>query len=151
MLPAHFVRKRHSLIWLFSSGFVLLVISLFSLVVTPSADQGLEWEHQAESFWAFHTHDQRFWHKDGKKYCQQLTQGGHYDWRLPTVEELKGLLHLSTRHRRSMAGVERAIYWTSTPYGEEGRRFWAVSFLSEQASPMEEHNYNSVVCVRDAR
>ncbi len=148
MLPVYKERKSKSGFWLCFSGVVLLIASVFSLTVTPSADEGLEWEVQEKGFWEFHSHDQRFWHKDADKYCRQLTKGGHYDWRLPTLEELKGLLQLSVRHRRSRAGVERAIYWTATPYGEEGRRFWAVSFLSEQAAPMEEHNYNSVVCVR---
>ncbi|EAT14864.1 DUF1566 domain-containing protein [Desulfuromonas acetoxidans] len=148
MLPVGTERKKKSGWWLFSTGFFLLLVGVFFLTVSPSADEGLEWEAQEQGFWEFHTHDLRFWHKDADKYCRQLTKGGHYDWRLPTVEELKELLQLSARHRRSRAGVERAIYWTATPYGEEGRRFWAVSFLSEQAAAMEEHNYNSVVCVR---
>lgn len=148
MLPIHLLAKiNRRLLMVLSVGLILLG-GVFLQAVVPFASDGLQWEHRDENFWNFHTHDRRFWHKDAKKYCQQLTDGGHYDWRLPTLDEMKSLLQLTVRHRRGLAGVERAIYWTATPYDEEGHRFWAVSFLSEQYSPMEEHNYNSVVCVR---
>ncbi|MCD6525765.1 MAG: DUF1566 domain-containing protein [Desulfuromonas sp.] len=128
---------------------VLMVVGLtFFAFGAPRAADGLQWEHRDVDFWTIHSQDRRFWHRDAEKYCQQLTLDGYYDWRLPKVEELKTLLQVSAKHRRKVAQVDRAIYWTATPYDEMGQRYWTLSFLSEQAAPMEEHNYNTVVCVR---
>ena len=74
MLPVYKERKSKSGFWLCFSVVVLLIVSVFSLTVTPSADEGLEWEVQEKGFWEFHSHDQRFWHKDADKYCRQLTK-----------------------------------------------------------------------------
>lgn len=131
---------------------ILLLVMAIGLTMigfnVPQAEDGLQWEHRDVDFWTIRTHDRRFWQRDAKKYCQQLTLDGYYDWRLPNIDELRTLLQVSAKHRKKVAQVERAIYWSATPFGDAKRRFWALSFLSEQAAPMEEHNYNTVVCVR---
>lgn len=144
--------KNKRIISYFLGGFLLLVISaslFFFYAPTHAASKpAVQWEQREVEFWRIQTYNRRFWHKDAKKYCQQLELDNHYDWRLPTLSELEGLLDISSGRRKNAARVGRAIYWTSTPYDGDSRRYWALSFLSDQSAPMEVHNYNDVVCVR---
>lgn len=132
----------------------LLVLSLgvgmfyFYAPSRAATKPSVQWEQREVEFWQIQTYDRRFWHKDAQRYCQQLELSNHYDWRLPTLPELETLLDVSGGRRKNTARVERAIYWTSTPFGGDLRRYWALSFLSDQSAPMEVHNYNDVVCVR---
>lgn len=128
---------------------ILLFFGAIWFVFAPPATSGnLQWEQRNGDFWELKTYDRQFWHSGAKKYCQQLKAENHYDWRLPTLTELQALLTITAGSRRNIAWIERAIYWTSTSYNGGKHRFWAISFLSDEAAPMEVHNYNSVVCVR---
>lgn len=128
---------------------VLLLWAIFFVVHPIASPSGnLQWEQKEADFWQLQRHERRFWHEDAVLYCRQLTLDKHYDWRLPSVEELESLTKVTAGKRRLVARVERAIYWTATPADKDKRRYWAFSFLTEKAAPMTSHNYNSVVCVR---
>lgn len=144
--------KNKRIVLCFVGIFVLLAIGscLFFFYQPTHAATGpsIQWEQSEVEFWQIQTVDRRFWHKDAQKYCQQLQLNKHYDWRLPTLSELESLFELSGDHQNNSARRGRAIYWTSTPFDEDCRRFWALSFFSDQSAAMEVHNYNDVVCVR---
>ncbi len=137
------------------TGMCAFFVVLAAIFFTPSGDcraaKRLQWEKKPEEIWTLKTYDRRFWHEEAVDYCRKLTLDHHYDWRLPTLDELKTLLNISAGRRFYVARVARGIYWSSTPYDEDRRRFWALSFISEQAGPMTVHNYNRVVCVRTVR
>jgi len=125
--------------------FLWLAVRVMSPTETPVS--ALQWEKKGADFWQFQRHQRRFWHEDAERYCRNLVLDNHYDWRLPTLEELQSLTRISAGRRGNMARVGRAIYWTSTPAADK-KRYWAFSFLVEKSAPMAKHNYNSVVCVR---
>lgn len=126
-----------------------LVLAVWLLVYLPAGVGGdLQWEKKDADFWRFQRHDNRLWLEDAQQYCRQLELDGHYDWRLPTVKELEGLLQLSVGKRKNLAGIDRSIYWSATPCDAGQHRFLAFSFATGRAAPMTRHNYNSVVCVR---
>ena len=129
--------------------FILLLCGCWSSC--DAAQPRLQWEKRDIEVWLLKTYDQRYWHEEGVKYCRDLKLDDKYDWRMPTLKELKTLLTISAGRRRYTARVERGIYWSATPYGGDGRRFWALSFITEQSAPMTTHNYNRVVCVRTVR
>ncbi|MDY0189805.1 MAG: DUF1566 domain-containing protein [Desulfuromonas sp.] len=130
--------------------FALLVWGVIRLLYPsiPSLSN-LQWEQKEADFWQFQRNERRFWYEDAEQYCRQLTLDKHYDWRLPTVAELQALTKLTVGRRRSLARVERAIYWTAIPADNAGHRYFAFSFLTGKSAPMAKHNYNSVVCVRN--
>ncbi|OEU76263.1 MAG: hypothetical protein BA874_01780 [Desulfuromonadales bacterium C00003068] len=144
-------KNKRIVLYLVGALLVLAVgvgVFFFYVPSSEATKSSLQWEQREVEFWQIQTFDRRFWHKDAKKYCQQLELSNHYDWRLPTLPELESLLEISGGRRKNTARVERAIYWTSTPFDGDRRRYWALSFLSDQSAAMEVHNYNDVVCVR---
>ncbi len=144
-------KNKRIILYLAGALFVVAVIGgVFFFYVASSAvtKSSLQWEPREVEFWQVQTFNRRFWHKDAKRYCQQLELDNHYDWRLPTLAELEGLLDVSGGRRNSVARLGRAIYWTATPFDADCRRYWALAFLSGQSAAMEVHNYNDVVCVR---
>ena len=56
---------------------------------------GLEWEKSAYS-------NSRSW-EEAATYCNNLKLGGHYDWRLPTKDELKKLVKCSNEKQTPLA------------------------------------------------
>jgi hypothetical protein len=128
----------------------VLILWAIVLVARPITLQlsTLQWEHKEADSWQLQRYERRFWHEEAEHYCRQLTLNEHYDWRLPTVDELQDLTQVAAGKRLNLARVERAIYWTATPVHSDNQRYWVFSFLTEQSAPMTQHNYNSVVCVR---
>ena len=64
--------------------------------------------------------------------CNDLTLGGHDDWRLPNRFELEGLLDLSQYNPtlpsgHPFTGVQSGDYWSSTTYVGNTTRAWFVS------------------------
>ncbi|MBN2645502.1 MAG: DUF1566 domain-containing protein [Desulfuromonadaceae bacterium] len=132
-------------------AFCVLSAAIFVLSGCHSrkANKELEWEQRPSSFWNFVNEDRRFWLKDGVQYCRQLELDGKYDWRLPTKDELHDFAAEAGVLRSYSTTPTRGIYWSATPYGEKKSRYWAVSLYNGEAAPLEIHNYNAVLCVRD--
>ena len=85
-------------------------------------------------------------------HCRDLEQGGHGDWRLPTIHELEGIHQpRATKRYRSIAGIQLSdcCPWSSTPHGDF---YWTYAFsmdmryLQFEALPY----HMRVLCVRDA-
>jgi hypothetical protein len=130
--------------------FFLGMIVLLWLLLRPGVREqsNLQWEQRDANFWQFKGGKTRYWYEDAASYCQHLELGQHYDWRLPTLDELNQLRSLSAFERIDMAKLDGAIYWSSTPFSDKKQRYWVMSFLNEQSAAMTKHNYNSAVCVR---
>jgi hypothetical protein len=62
--------------------------------------------------------------QDARSYCQNYTGGGHTDWRLPTVSELKGLYKAGIRRSGDIINITYSCYfWVSKTRGSEATAF----------------------------
>ena len=90
--------------------------------------------------------------KKALKYCKKLTLLGYSDWRLPAYEELLTIVDYS---RSGMAiipefkYVERAFYWTYSPYLGDKRRSWLISFKDGETSNHSKSKQHKFRCVRN--
>ena len=86
--------------------------------------------------------------------CERLDQGGHTDWRLPSIHELQSLYRPDAEKDGydTIAGIllTDCCPWTSTPHGDYHWTYvfhMGMRFLEFEALPW----HMRVICVRDAR
>lgn len=95
-------------------------------VITHDLASGLEWD--VTDFGG-----KRMTFDEAQKACAALRTGGHSDWRLPTIQELLGLVD----YERHSPAIEKEFfpntgtdyyYRTSTPYAPASGCAWGVHF-----------------------
>jgi len=138
-----------------AAGLVLLVVATasaadrFAVIMGGAAVQdnhtGLIWEQTPGP-------DHVFW-VNALTHCDARATGGRTGWRIPTKEELAGLVDTS-RHDPALSSghpfsnVKSAIYWTSTPSAKDPVLAWHVSFFSGEVATDGKHLNRRVWCVR---
>ena len=86
-------------------------------------------------------------------YCENLTLGGHSDWRLPNRNELQSIVDYS-RYNPAIdttyfPGTVASYYWSSTPYANDASYYaWIVYFNVGYVYNLTKTNYNYVRAVR---
>jgi len=123
---------------------------------------GLYWQRKDEN-------KARTW-DDAISYCRDLSLGGHSDWRLPEIDELRGLLYCSrgpanvgnndncndgsespTINQHAFPGTNSSSYWSSTTYADYTRYAWFVYFIHGMVSYNNKSGHHHVRCVRDGQ
>ena len=72
-----------------------------------------------------------------------MRYAGYSDWRLPTPEELEGLLDSSVPvpgpriPRSAFPGAKAGRYWTGTAYAPDSSKAWAVDFAVGESGPQD--------------
>ena len=87
-------------------------------------------------------------------HCEALSLGGHSDWRLPNLNELKSIVDRSKINLAIVNGFDNTssnYYWSSTTYegGKDGA--WIVSFNGGYVRDYSKGNSIYVRCVRDGQ
>jgi len=83
---------------------------------------------------------------DAHSYAEVLNDekfGGYNDWRLPTKEELKGLLA-----KKENIGLHRSWYWSSSSDKFSKLYMWSVDFCCGFVFGNSKDYQNHVICVR---
>ena len=61
----------------------IIFLTVFVLFTLVACDDSLQWSEKAPN--------EMKW-KDALNYCKNLNEGGHNDWRLPNIDELRTLI-----------------------------------------------------------
>lgn len=92
---------------------------------------------------------------DPDAYCHSLTEGGYYDWRLPTQTELQGVFTRSInggawdKYLRSLSAAN--WHWSSDSYTPNADYAYMVYAPSGVGQIEPKVNARFVICVRDGR
>jgi hypothetical protein len=87
--------------------------------------------------------------RDAKKYCANLELEGFYDWRLPTLSELQGLVAASLADEVSFDHAAASAYWTSEIYKKMPINAWAVYWGNGHTFDTDRCDEAHVRCVRN--
>lgn len=98
----------------------------------PTRADGVVSDPRSGLQWSDTLGDSRLTFAQAEKACADLRLGGHADWRLPTVEELAGLIDYS----RCEPAIDTALfpdtktswYWTASPVASHPDFAWIVYF-----------------------
>lgn len=92
---------------------------------------------------------QRDW-TGAKEYCEDLTLGGLYDWRLPNIDELKSIVDedRSPTIKKEFRNTASSVYWSSSRHVSDSEYAWYLYFYNGfQSSNSKAYNFY-VRCVR---
>ena len=132
---------------------VVLFLLLRGLAVAGYTDNGngtvtdtvtnLMWQQQDDA-------TVRTW-EQALTYCEGLSFGGHTDWRLPNIKELKSLAD-TTRYNPSINPIfintKSSSYWSSTTYVSNSTFAWDVGFPNGVVGYYNKTYSDYVRCVR---
>jgi Protein of unknown function (DUF1566) len=109
------------------------VLAAFGGAAVLDTETGLVWEQSPSTgifIWSI-----------ARIHCNQLTTGGRFGWRLPTIQELASLMDpnnpggnpdLPPGH--PFSNVQSSVYWSATTVADNTSVAWDVSFGSGNVS-----------------
>jgi hypothetical protein len=87
-------------------------------------------------------------------HCEALDLGGHSDWRLPNINELKSIVDRSKVSPAIVNGFENtssSSYWSSTSYEGDKYGAWGIGFSVGSVYGDVKGYIYYVRCVRDGQ
>ena len=89
--------------------------------------------------------------REALNYCEEISTGGSFDWRLPNRNELASLVD-HTKANGAMSdfpGIAAKAFWTSTTKISEIENAWTVNFESGSIESANKTDTKHVLCVRN--
>ncbi len=150
---------------LFSRKFIVVVsfLLLFGIFIMPAMasdrfvnnGDGTVTDTKTGLMWSAADNGNHINWKDACSYCQSCSVGGHTDWRMPTLAELKSLYapvitNEYGYHITTFIGTTAESCWASETRGEEAARFnfrygqeyWLRQFHSGSGRALPVRNVN---------
>ena len=126
-----------------------VILPAFNNDAVLDKETGLVWEKSPQTTSAR-------W-SDARRICSEKNVGGRKGWRLPSLEELSGLVDssiappgLALPPGHPFLAIRSAVYWSSTRPGEDPKGAWGVHFgLGGGATFINWAHMVQVWCVRD--
>ena len=88
-------------------------------------------------------------------YCASLTLGGYTDWRLPTQEELEGIIDYANFNPAiddsSFSYTDSELYWSSLTKQNTPQTAWIVYFQYGSVYDVTKNQAHHVRCVREIK
>ncbi|MDD3463049.1 MAG: DUF1566 domain-containing protein [Sulfurospirillaceae bacterium] len=133
-------------------SYLICVVAFLASVsqAAPSAkkdvDSGVFKDRKAPLLWQDNAYveETRVSWEGAKKYCEELKLAGFKDWRLPTVEELRGL-NLQNQY---LVYSHEGFYWSSTENSQKKEYIDAVNLSMGIVMPLSKELKNQNRCVR---
>ena len=142
----------------------IIFLTTFVLFTLVSCNN-LQWSEKAPNSMSW---------DEAKQYCENLDEGGHNDWRLPNIDELRSLIkapetisggkcHISEKAGKlayedyntedchtltSKLGDEKVWLWSSSTRSDYSDYAWSVGFGHGDVHSNGKYNTGSVRCVR---
>jgi hypothetical protein len=93
------------------------------------------------------------YNKESISVCGDLELGGHNDWRLPTINELRSIINYSkSEPGPTIAAVfpntQALYYWAATASAQDTDYAWFVDFYNGRINSLPSSGTNYVRCVR---
>ena len=106
-------------------------------------------ETSANLYWQTNTFSSISWDQ-ALRYCENSTEGGYTDWRLPNINELLSLVNYNKTSApfTDFSGMGSAKYWTSTPYSQSSGH---AAFYVDFATGLAEYTLNLLINARCVR
>lgn len=83
--------------------------------------------------------------------CDSLSYQGHFDWRLPTIKELLGLIDRGNESQAFdpiFSHLSASVFWSSTIVKEQDSLRWGIHILNVGGYRYEKSYKHAVMCVR---
>ena len=135
--------KRILLIVIGLSSVLLADFSKTGNIVTDAVT-GLQWQDDAV--------DSSMRWGNAITYCESLDLGGHNNWRLPNINELKSIIDRSKENPAIVDGFENinsSNYWSSTTVKNDQKNAWIVLFSKGYVRRKGKGGGAYVKCVRE--
>jgi hypothetical protein len=109
-------------------------------VIVKDSETGLEWtkEYVSDKTW-----------QQALDYCETLNYGGHADWRIPNINELKTLFD-DTRYNpaSNFPAMPSRYFWSSSSYVGNAGNAWCLYFFYGGPHNVGKSNTLDARCVR---
>ncbi|MBF0549995.1 MAG: DUF1566 domain-containing protein [Deltaproteobacteria bacterium] len=83
---------------------------------------------RTQLMWAQEVPDMTFTQAEAREYCRNLTLGGHHDWRLPSREELEGLVDTRKWLGDGAVALDKDCFKLPP---QPGRQCWSATLSGE--------------------
>lgn len=114
----------------------ILFVLLFCISANASRftdnQDGTITDHKTGLMWMKNTAEKGMNWKKAVEYCEKINIAGYFDWRLPTVDELRSLFEFNNKkgciNKKYFPDTKSFQYWSCTEVKLSSKNAWLVEF-----------------------